>query len=349
MPVRLLVHRAAAFLILLQVACQQAAGQSHAPAFANPQHVYIDEIGFEYTLVEVNGWIDRAYQRPVERAIAWEVRNHVHKIGLPDARSAHRPQYGVDALGRPFAYDSVGYPYYEVQDCAGLRRVYYQPFSQAVALHLREVLEFVDWPAAVREASRNAVVRGYNGAAEAVEDSQHTARSAARDAVAHGLNLAGAAPEGTNLDTFQELITAGIEDALVEGFNQAAALELSAQDVDVTAARAVAEVPTELPRRDAAHDAWIRMHLGGRVEPDEFERRYDDATLITAGWIVTVWGVQPLRVPDGALLLTRKDSPYVEVWREGRLLCDECRFARYFEDARALSLTAPTNDGNTAK
>lgn len=337
MPVRLLVHRAAALLILLPVACQQAAGQSRGPAFANPQHVYIDEIGFEYRLVEMNGLIDRAYQRPVERAIAWEVRNHVHKIGLPDVRSAHRPQCGVDALGRPFAYDAVGYPYYEVQQGVGLRRVYYHPFPQAVAMHLREVLEFVDWPAAVREASRNAVVRGYNGAAEAVESSKHTLRSAARDAITHGLNRAGATPEGTNLDTFQELLTAGIEDALVEGFNRAATLELSAQDVEVTPARAVAEVPTELPPRDAAHDARIRTHLGGRVEPDVFKRTYDDATLITAGWIVTAWGVQPLTVPDGALLLTRKDSPDVEVWREGRLLYDDCRFARYFEDARDLA------------
>jgi hypothetical protein len=338
MPVRLLVHRAAALLILLQVACQHAAGQSRTPAFANPQHVYNDEIGFEYTLIEVNGMLDRAYRRPVERAIAWEVRNHVHKIGLPDARSAHPAQYGVDALGRAFAYDAVGYPYYEVPECDGVRRVYYQPFAQAVALHMREVLDSVDVPAAVREAAHNAVVRGYNGAAEAVEDSQHAVRSAARDAVTHGLNLAGAAPEGTNLDTFQDLIAGGIEDALVEAFNRAAALELPTQDV---------EVPNESPRRDAARDAWIRTHWGGRVEPDEFERRYGDATLITAGWIVTVAGIQPLRVPDGALLLTRKDSPYFEVWREGRLLCDECRFARYFEDARALSYKEPTKDGNT--
>ncbi|MEO8494923.1 MAG: hypothetical protein ABI614_07625 [Planctomycetota bacterium] len=353
MPARLPVHCIAAYLIFLFASYQQAAGQSPSQTSVNLLPVYVDEIGFEYTLVDRNGLTERAYQRPVERAIAWEVRSHLHKIGLPDVRGTNRPTHGVDGLGRSFRYDVVGYPYYEVLDCGGPGRVYYQPRSQSVATHVQEVLECVDWEAAVREASRNTVIRGFGQAAEAVEESRQSVRTAVRDAVADSLNFAGATSDGVKLETFQELIAAGIEDALVEAFNQAAALEVPAPGGDTLGlplfpraktdrqSHATLGRPPEPLSRDAANEIWITTHLGRHIEPSEFERNYKDATLITAGWIVAEWGVKPISAKGGALMLTRSDSPFVEIWRDGRLLCDGCRFARYFEDAQRLAITQP--------
>ena len=91
---------------------------------------------------------------------------------------------------------------------------------------LQRSLQLADWQAAVRQGARNAAVRGFDGTqmvpgvcgSEAV-------RSIVHDTIVEGFNYAGQNGGGCDMGRFQDLIAAGVEDAIVEGLNRTTVVE----------------------------------------------------------------------------------------------------------------------------
>lgn len=279
-------------------------------AFAQPPDCapQRDEDGFAFRLVMTDGIARRVYADPVGRAVDWEVQNHLQRMGLSDHRRP-KPCSGVDAAGRCWWRDEHGYAYY-VDHCAGWpQRVYYHPLRRAVAGRVHDCLSRVDFQTAVRDAARSVAVRGFNGA----EVGADQIRQSVRDAVVRNLN--DARSDSGDLSNFQQLVQAGIEDALVEAFNQ----------IEVT----------PVPRQTALDE-----HDDGGTEIDlpPADENYEHTTVVSAGWIVTDGNIVPLTGGDKFTLAAMRDSPeLVDVWQGGRRIASACRFARYFEDARAMA------------
>jgi hypothetical protein len=177
---------------------------------------------------------------------------------------------------------------------------------------LGELLARVDWEAAVRQGARNVVVRGFSREAGRGRKSvEELTQAAVRNGVIAGLNQA-AANDPTELARFQALVQQGVEDALVEAWN-----ELGAR------------TPGALP------PAW-RRHYSGPLTGEYFHDRYAGAELVEAGWILDP-AAQPLTGADEFLVLTLRASPsLVEVWSGRRLVAEQCRFVRCFEDAQRV-------------
>jgi len=192
--------------------------------------IFVDSLGYEYTQRWRNGLVDRKYLHPERRAVAWETHNHLQQIGLPDTRPTLSPT-GVDALGRSWQRDDLGYPYYIVGDNWNARCIYYQPEQREAAAWAREQYSALDWSGAVRNGVSGAVVRAFNLSSNSDVDSKPSSapekfdpeldvfRDAVHHAVVTGINHAGS--HEIDLRQFQKLIEAGIEDAIIQGFNAA--------------------------------------------------------------------------------------------------------------------------------
>ncbi|QDU93231.1 hypothetical protein [Lignipirellula cremea] len=259
-----------------------------------------DEIGYAYYETVRNGMRQRVYQRPDQQAFAWEVRNHIGKLGLPDARPP-AATIGRDALGRNWRSDELGYPYYEVARGPVSHRVYYQPERRAAAAQARFYLQQVDWEAAARQGVRNAVVRGFNAARTPALPAPGAIRSAVSDALVDGLNRvdvanlsrprAGDQPLGPSVATFQRLVEAGVEDAVVQALNQ-------------VQTQAAASEPPPAGERTVLH-----------------------------GWVQSDEGLFPLLAGPAYQLRPLADVPLIAVYSEGRLLYARCRYFALYEDA----------------
>jgi hypothetical protein len=77
-----------------------------------------------------------------------------------------------------------------------------------------------------------------------------------------------------------------------------------------------------------------RRHYAGGLTDEAFHERYAAAALVDAGWIVDQRAVPLTGAPEYLVLTLRDQNDQVEIWSNGRLLADHCRFARYFDDAR---------------
>ncbi len=287
-----------------------ARASSAQPLDGRPQR---DEDGFVFCLVMTDGVARRVYADPVGRAVDWEVQNHLQRMGLTDRRRP-KARWGIDAAGRCWQRDELGYAFY-VDDCAGCPlRSYYHPLRRAVAGRVHDCLSRVDFQTAVRGAARAVAVRGFNSA----EVDTDQIRQSVRDAVVRSLNEAR--PDSGDLSNFQQLVQAGIEDALVEAFNQ----------IEVTPP----------PRQTASgdHDNDEQDNAGANSDLPPANESYGETTVVSAGWIVTDGNILPLTGGDTFTVAVLRDSPeLVDVWQDGRRIAAACRFARYFEDARAIA------------
>jgi hypothetical protein len=179
----------------------------------------------------------------------------------------------------------------------------------------RASLDQVNWEAAVRQGTRNVVVRGFSRPMPVrVDSAEWRLRSAVRNGVISGLNRA-AGEDAAGLTKFQALVQQGVEDALTEAFNELGAHELGAP------------ASSALPNQ-------TRRHYAGGLADEAFHERYVAVELVDAGWIVDQ-SARPLTGTPEYLVLTLRDrDDQVEIWSNGRLLADHCRFARYFDEAR---------------
>jgi hypothetical protein len=174
---------------------------------------------------------------------------------------------------------------------------------------VRDCLSHVDFETAVRDAARNLVVRGFNGA----DIVPATIRESVRDVVVRSLNEAR--PERGDLSGFQQLVQDGIEDALVEALNQIEVLP------------ALSPAASQERNEPAAGDTLPQV-----------DENYQDMANVSAGWIVNDGKILPLTGGDAFTVAVLRESPdLVDVWQAGRRIAAGCRFARYFEDARAIA------------
>ncbi len=195
----------------------------------------MDEIGYRYVLEQRGGYVDRRYEFPAQQAIAWELRNQLHRIGLPETRRPGQQQ-GVDGWGRRWTTDELGYPYFQLTIGPQTRRVYYQPHRREVAARTRRAMQQVDVESAASTGVRNAALRAFNAVGDAkrnalqqnavadllAQEGQHRPRPFFESVVA-GINQIGL-PGSRHTDAlqFQKLLEKGIEDAVVLALNSAA-------------------------------------------------------------------------------------------------------------------------------
>jgi len=137
---------------------------------------------------------------------AWETRRHLGALGLPVPFAA--------ACGSDGCVANV---------CGG------GSCGQGAGIcdiPLQRSLQLADWQAAVRQGARNAAVRGFDGTqmVSGVCGSE-SVRSIVRDTIVEGFNYAGQNGGGSDMGRFQDLIAAGVEDAIVEGLNRTTVAE----------------------------------------------------------------------------------------------------------------------------
>ena len=143
-----------------------------------------------------------AYSAPNWPIAAWETRRHLGALGLPVPLT---PGCGnCDGCAATLVAETgCGMP---------------ADFSD---LSTEKYLQLADWQAAVRQGARNATVRGFGGTQVVSSPCDNDAiRSIVRNTIVQGLNYAGEQGAGGDLTRFQNLIAAGVEDAIVEGFNR---------------------------------------------------------------------------------------------------------------------------------
>lgn len=200
---------------------------------------------------------------------------------------------------------------------------------------------WIDWEGAVRRGARNSVVRGFNGTPvpEGSDSRDAWLRRRAAAEVVQYFNALGGAPSpytAGQLRRFQQLVEQGVEDAIVEGFNRAG--ELKALQEREAAEKQQAEAarlpePSVEPRRVAYDSAEVREHFGDALERAEFDRRYESARWVSAGWLMVEGNRLPVKAPAGYLLLVPRKGPGVsEVWRQRERLFAAARYARYYEE-----------------
>lgn len=361
--------------------------------------LYRDELGYDYTLVVRDGMLHRQYLQPHRAIMGWEVRNHLAKIGLPDDRLP-AAQTGLDAWGRPWQRDALGYPFHWAWSCGGGMAIHYYPWERQLALETRQALDAIVWPAAAREGVRRAVVRGFNQ----IDLSQHrdrdALRSAVRDAIVHSLNTAGR--DQTDLSSFKSLVQAGIEDAIVEAFNslktsdplqppplngaapEGTAAESGSQKpnparnllprsllpnplppssatptpIPSSAAKppvnssittesqtpiALSSTPVTAPRsampaRSAAAttSASVTSLSQAEMQRDVVAVPREAFRRVETGWVLVSFGIRVLNRRGGyELRPSSRSSARVDIWADGELLYQDCRYFRHYEDALA--------------
>jgi hypothetical protein len=313
-----------------------------------------DEIGYAYREALFEGRWQRLYRQPLRQAVAWEVARNLPTIGLPapcDGRSAS----GVDACGRSWRRDALGYAYYETC-CCGTNRTYYQPERQSVAALVNRQLACVDWGASVRGGVANAMVRGLNAASVPSLDDR-AVRSVVRERIVDGLNRAAAGAGSGSLTRFQQLVAEGVEDAMVEAFNQIDLVADAQQQApprdrheamseDISVLRVVRRGEHARPRAvgdpgavpvNGQDGGPVVTHYGGPLQRAAFSQRYAKVRFVDSGWIIGPFGTRPV-TGDGLLILSlRGDHDAVEVWQDGLLISTDCRYVEYFEDAQRMA------------
>lgn len=319
----------------------------------------LDEIGYAYQEAFVDGRWQRVYQQPRRQAVAWEVSRHLPKIGLPATHSFRRAS-GVDAFGRRWSRDALGYAYYET-GCGGcVGRTYYQAQRQSIAAAVHRQFTCVDWEASVRQGVVGAVTRGFNAVGVPAIDDE-TLSSVVGEQIVEGLNRAAADAGSGNLSRFQDLVAEGVEDAIVQAFNQ---MDLMRNEGRAVTPRARSEKPTgetsvladrsdgdRAPARvpvdvrsapaDEGHAHLVKMHYGGGLDPTAFHERYGEARFVDGGWIIDKSGSRPV-IGAGMLILTlQTDGHRVEAWRDGILVFSDCQYSEYFEHAQEIAARFP--------
>lgn len=172
---------------------------------------------------------------------------------------------------------------------------------------IRTRLDSVDWPAAVRNGVRNAVVRGGNELG-AIPDEQ--IRAAVTAAVIRSINEMAAGENDTQ--RFQRLIELGVEDAMVEFFNELGRRHSPELATDTPASTNVVHAP--LPPDSLAR------HLPGN-HAEFFPVRYRRLERVSGGWFRNAnndWIPLPLR--DVVVARHREDQTVCDIWSEGRLI-----------------------------
>jgi hypothetical protein len=251
---------------------------------------------------------------PVARAVVAELDNHLSRVGLADARAA-TSRVGFDSAGRTWFRDELGYPYYLISDLHGSRRIYYRPHLREVAATARREFESVNFEVAIRRAARNVVVRGFNQ----IEVPGVDVRDSVREAVIRRLNSTELA--SGQLGTLQNLVQAGIEDALIEAFNQ----------TDVQQAKLAAGLTT--PMDGSERELPIAPQPKRRPK---FDKKYDTVKIVASGWIVTAERVLPLHGNTFYITSMGDSEPLVDVWTGDGKIASRCRYAHYFEDAKQI-------------
>jgi hypothetical protein len=293
-------------------------------------------------------------QDPIRHAIAREVSRHLPMVGLPGARD-DGPCSGCDARGRRWQRDACGYAYYEQMGCGGVpHRIYYQPELHSAAQWVRRQLDCVDWEQAVRHGVKQAVIRGWNAAGEGCDIDEATVRSAVRDQIVEGINRAAAGHGDADLQRFQQLVAEGVEDAIVEAFNQLDVVGGDAWQIFELESNLVS--PDQISAATRAHDGSspshsqnglglispaqqqqqpvVSEHYGGPLTVGDFNRRYVEAVLVNSGWVTGPAGLQPLVNGDFLILRSRAEPQEVEVWQRHHLLFEDCRYEKFYEDAK---------------
>jgi len=334
----------------------------------------VDEIGYAYHDAFINGLWQRVYRQPRRQAVAWEVSRHLPNIGLPATRDV-RGASGFDAFGRRWYRDALGYAYYETGCGGGIVREYYQPERQSIAAAMHRQLSQLDWEGSVRLGVAGAMVRGFNATDIAGIDDA-TLRSVVGEQIIEGLNLAAEDTQSGNLLRFQELVAGGVEDAIVQAFNQMEvigdgqpAANIHGESVDFLDQPPAMVAPADVDDpaadgNDAAADGndapslsgnvsyvpanpenagLIARHYAGGHNSTSFVQRYAETRFVDAGWVIGSFGTRPL-VGGGTLVLTLQgDTGKVEVWRDGILVYSDCHYAEYFEDAQQIALRLSKN------
>ncbi len=329
-----------------------------------------DGVGCAYREVFHDGRWQREYRQPIRQAIAWETSRHLTKVGFSAPMDIRR-QSGMDAFGRCWSRDELGYAYYEVGGHGCFGREYYQPERRATAANLHRQLACVDWPAAVRTGASRATVHGFNAAGGRLSGHDAQVRSAVRDQIIDGLNRAGENRFAGDLSRFQQLVTEGVEDAVVRAFNQMdvlpgvpeGALPPNPQEHEVPERASPPNSPGSgadersvlphdpqqdppVPSTDCGNSALtagggnrrlLAPHYGGPLYGNGFSNRYSVVQFVDSGWVIGTFGVRPL-TGDAYLILSLKEDPkIVEVWSHSILLFEGCRYAKFFEDAQVLA------------
>lgn len=320
---------------------------------------WTDEFGFDFFQVYADCRFQRVYRDPIRRAMLLETCNHLAKIGLPNPSGA----YASPASAVPGDWGSPGYNYYET--CFG--ELVCDPWQWlAVTDWTRRRLSCVNWPAAVEQATHNAVTRAFNSVSTIAVDDQ-ALRPLVRDAVVRSLNYAGRVGAEGSLTYFQSLVQKGIEDAVVEAFNRVSVVTdrpggtLEGPPMEVLppgqpqmppllAPPAAEPLPNQTPavgadspptppttpaRPIALHDVAQATNRSAAPTP------YTASRMVTAGWVVSTSGITPLVGGREFLVRTLRDDPqFVEIWHNQERLFGKCRYAAYYEDARLMEPTA---------
>jgi len=207
-----------------------------------------------------------------------------------------------------------------------MHREYYQPERRAAAACVHAQLECVDWEAAVRRGVASAVVRGFNAQSVQSQLDQRTVRSVVRERIVYGLNRAAEGVQPELLGRFEQLVAEGVEDAVVEAFNQ---VEVLSGDP--------ANVGHASPAAERTHAGPVAAHYGGRLQEKDFTNRYSEARLVSAGWVIGSNTIRPLSGGEFLLLKIASAPDMVEVWQDHVLVFRNCRYTEYYEDAQQLA------------
>lgn len=208
-----------------------------------------------------------------ERWIEFEIRSRLNQAGLPSSSP-------IELQGAP-------------------RPVELNALSQR--------FDAVDWPAAVRHGVRNAVVRGGNELG-AISDEQ--IRAAVTAAVISSIN--DLAESGNETQRFQRLIEQGVEDAIVELFNELGKQQnIGAATVDNAPAN-VAVFPSP--------PVSIAQHLPPN-HGEFFPLWYRRLETVSGGWFVTAENrYTPLPLRTVVIARRRDNEASCDIWSEGRLI-----------------------------
>jgi len=121
---------------------------------------------------------ETAFDSNVQPASLTQLSQCVSDANPPAAQPAW-----VDLWGQPWWIDEAGYDYYDVDRDTGIQRIYRTPLRRAIAMWLhrqrvRRQVQQIDLQAAVREGVREAVIEGFNAAAESppAADADHIRR-----------------------------------------------------------------------------------------------------------------------------------------------------------------------------
>jgi hypothetical protein len=195
--------------------------------------------------------------------------------------------------------------------------------AATVNIYWRQRLESVNWREAVRAGARNATVRGFGGSRHALPETitERQLRTAVRNCFVESMNYVGAKGGQVDRQRLQNLIAAGVEDAIVEAFNRSRVAEGSEDGEHHSA-----------PQR--------RPHYGGGLDGEEFTERYGQTRIVASGWIVTEQTALPLAGGEFALLPVKRRQGRAEVWQHGQCLFDNVQFFEFYEDVKLYLATA---------